>query len=125
MSQSEMTKIKAKNPEEAKVLRTVLARDGGKWSECPCGWFTKSESPKCPDPKCKKWIKATGGKKKVKLYAHVNSEDYFSDGEAMGLEEQALSTFANWGYEIPFDAEVDLRTGEVKLLTVFGHKIQY
>lgn len=125
MSQPELVKIKAKNEEEAKTLRTVLARSGEKWNECPCGWFTKGENPKCPDPKCKKWKKATGGKKTVKLYAHENSENWYHDGEKLGLEGDALSNFANWGYELEFEGEVDLETGEVKLLTVGGHKIQY
>lgn len=115
--------IKTKTKAEADVLRAVLARGNEKWNECPCGWFYKGA--RCPDKTCKEWLKTTGGKKQVKLYAHVNSEDYYNDGEKMGLEEGAISTFANWGYEIAFDAEVDLRTGKVKLLTVNGHKIQY
>jgi hypothetical protein len=114
--------IKTKNKAEADVLRVVLARNGEKWSECPCGWFYKSV--RCPDKTCKEWKKANGTRK-VKLYAHENSENWYHDGEEMGLEGEALSTFANWGYELEFEGEVNMETGEVKLLTVGGHKIQY
>lgn len=114
--------MKANTPEEAATLRKIIARGTAKYTECPCGWFYTGA--RCPDKNCKKWKKANGTKK-VKLYAHENSENWYHEGQQMGLEGEALTNFSNWGYELQFEGEVNLETGEVKLLSVDGHKIQY
>ena len=64
-------------------------------------------------------------KKTIKLYAHVDDDGEYDTGEELGLTGDALRTFSGWGYELAFDAEVDLGTGKVKLLTIDGHPIQY
>lgn len=123
MSTPEAVALKANTPKEAEVLRTVLARSTEKWNECKCGWFYKGV--KCPAKNCPEWKKATGGKKIVQLYAHAEDETYYDEGKKLGLEGEPLRNFSNWGYELAFEGEVDLTTGEVKLLSVDGHKIQY
>lgn len=114
--------MKADTPAEKKVLRGMIKRrgDGGSWKECPCGWFYKGDS--CPDKKCK--IAYPGGKRIVKTYAHVSDEEYYSQGEKLGLEGDALSSFAGWGYEIEFEVEVDMTSGETKIISCDGHKLQ-
>lgn len=64
-------------------------------------------------------------KKKVKLYLHGSKEDDRYHGQKFGLSPEALDNFVGWGYEVEFDAELDIETGDVKLLKVNGHKIQY
>lgn len=62
---------------------------------------------------------------KIKLYAHADDDTYYEKGEKLGFKGKVLRNFANWGYELEFDAEVDMETGEVKLLSIDGHKILY
>lgn len=71
------------------------------------------------------WRGTSVAKKKVKLYLHGSKEDDRWNGKNFGLSEAALENFIGWGYEVAFDAEVDMETGDVKLLKVNGHKIQY
>lgn len=117
------TAIKVANEAERVTLRAVLKRNGRpgevEWTECPCGWFYVGSL--CPDEKCKAVPKTI----KTKLYAHVDDGDEFSKGRELGLSMEASTQFSNWGYELEFEAEVNPKTGEVKLLTVDGHKIQY
>lgn len=83
--------------------------------------FLHYVGPMCPDERCKvvpETIKTT-------LYAHVDDGDEFSKGRELGLSMKAAETFSGWGYELEFEAEVNPKTGEVKLLSVDGHKIQY
>lgn len=118
--------MRMENEQEREVFRKIIKRspDATEWKECPCGYFFNGV--RCPDKTCKAWQKLTGGKAKLKLYAHESSENYYEEGKKLGIEDDgALSIFCNWGYEIEFDGEVNLKTGEVKLLTVNGHKIQY
>jgi len=117
------TAMKAANDAERATLRTVIARTtkvtGEQWTECPCGWFYVGKL--CPDEKCKV-VPATI---KTKLYAHVDDGDQFHNGRELGLSQEAAEKFSGWGYELAFEAEVNPKTGEVKLLTIDGHKIQY
>jgi hypothetical protein len=116
--------IKVTIPAEKLILRRIIAKGqsaGNAYKECPCGWFYTGK--RCPDEKCKLWIPVAP--KIIELYAHVNDEDEYEEGKELGLEDEALRTFANWGYELKFKAEVDLTNGKVKLLTIDGHKIQY
>jgi len=115
--------MKASSDAERETLRVILARTtlvtNEKWTECPCGWFFTGKL--CPDQKCKV-VPATI---KTKLYAHVEKGDEYSKGRELGLKQDACDTFSRWGYELEFEAEVNPKTGEVKLLSVDGHKIQY
>ncbi len=114
------TGMKVHTEEERTTLRAILARGAEKWNECPCGWFYSGA--RCPDENCKEWKKANGTKR-AKLYAHVDKDTNYDIGREIGLEGDALRRFSYWGHEIAFDADVDMETGEVKLLTVDGHKI--
>lgn len=118
---AEAIAMKANTEEEKVTLRAVLARGNQTWSECPCGWFYSG--PRCPDKSCKKW-KQAGGTKTIKLYAHVDDEGEYEEGEKLGLEGDALREFVSWGYELAFDAKVDMETGKVTLLMVDGRKIE-
>jgi hypothetical protein len=109
---------KAVTEQERVTLRALLARGEQKWNECPCGWFYSGSC--CPDKGCKEWKKRP---KRVKLYAHEDSDSGYEQGEELGLEDDALKNFAHWGYEIEFEADVNMETGEVKLLSVDGRKI--
>ena len=119
---AEAVAMKVETEEERVALRAVIARgiDPGRWKECPCGWFY-SEA-RCPDKKCVQWKKANGTKR-IKLYAHADKDGGFQTGTELGFVADALRRFAGWGYELSFDADVDLETGEVTLVTVNGHKI--
>lgn len=114
--------MKVEAEAERTILRKVIARGDNpeSWRECPCGWFFQGS--RCPDQKCKLWKKANG-KKTVKLYVHGSKESGYDAGERLGLEGDALRNFSYWNGEITFDAEVNMETGDVTLLTVDGHKI--
>jgi hypothetical protein len=116
----EATAMKATTEQERATLRTILARGEQKYTECPCGWFYLGA--KCPDQKCKQWKKANGTKR-IKLYTHGDRESAYEVGKELGLEGDTLRTFAYWGEEIEFEADVNMETGEVTLVTVDGHKI--
>ena len=115
--------MKAANDNERVLLRGVIKRSSlvtkEEWTECPCGWFYVGKL--CPDEKCKIVPKSI----KTKLYAHVDKGDEYATGRELGLSPDACDTFCRWGYELEFEAEVNPKTGEVKLLTIDGHKIQY
>jgi hypothetical protein len=61
--------------------------------------------------------------KRIKLYLHDSGESAYEKGKELGLEGEALKRFSGWGYEVEFDAAVNMETGKVTLLTVNGHKI--
>jgi hypothetical protein len=117
---AEATAMKATTEQERTTLRTILGRGEQKYTECPCGWFYIGA--KCPDQKCKKW-KIANGTKRVKLYVHGSKEAGYDKGEELGLTGDALRTFSYWGTEITFEADVNMETGEVTLLSVDGQKI--
>ena len=119
---SEAFGVKANTEEEKIVIRTVIARGEAKkkWNECPCGWFYTEA--RCPDKDCKEWT-TVNGTRRIKLYAHADKDGGFEDGQTLGLTGDALTRFAGWGYELVFDADVNMVTGEVTLVTVNGHKI--
>lgn len=118
----EATAMKVQNEEERIALRAVLARSTGgpNWKECPCGWFYIGA--RCPDKTCKAWKEANGSKR-LKLYAHADEDSAYEKGKVLGLEGDALEEFSRWGCELEFEAEVDMETGKVKLLSVDGRKI--
>jgi hypothetical protein len=117
------TAMKAANDNERVLLRGIIKRSTlvtkEEWTECPCGWFFIGKI--CPDEKCKIAPKSI----KTKLYAHVDKGDAYATGRELGLKQDVCDTFSRWGYELEFEAEVNPKTGEVKLLTIDGHKIQY
>ena len=117
---AEATAMKAATEPERAVLRAILKRGGQQYIECPCGWFYSGS--RCPDKTCVAWKKANGTKR-VKLYVHGDREGGYAKGKELGLEGDALRTFAYWGEEIAFEADVNMETGEVTLLAVDGHKI--
>jgi hypothetical protein len=117
---AEATAMKATTEQERTTLRTILARGAQKYTECPCGWFYIGA--KCPDTKCKEWKKANGTKR-IKMYVHGNDESENERGKQLGLEGTALENFSGWSYEIEFEADVNMETGEVTLVTVNGRKI--
>jgi hypothetical protein len=113
--------MKAVTECERQVLRAVLSRGGQEWNECPCGWFYSG--PRCPDKDCKEWKKAWGTKR-FRLYASADKETaYYIGRDKVGLEGDALSRFSRWGDEIEFEVDIDTETGDVKLVSVNGHKI--
>jgi|SRR5271154_5172798 len=119
---AEAIAMKANTEAEKVVLRAVIKRGdaGMKYYECPCGWFYSGS--RCPDKNCKEWT-TVNGTRKIKLYAHADKDGGFEDGETLGLTGDALTRFAGWGYELVFDADVNMVTGEVTLVTINGHKI--
>lgn len=125
MPENQIQAMKANTEEEKKSLRSILARgaanNGPVYKECHCGWFYIGS--RCPDKTCNEWKKDGGNKKVVKLYARANEDGHYEQGKKLGLEGEALRNFAHWGYELEFDVEVDLETGNTTLLKVDGRQI--
>lgn len=61
--------------------------------------------------------------RRIKLYLHGDDESAYEKGKELGFEGEALDRFSGWGYEVEFNADVNMETGEVKLITVNGYKI--
>lgn len=120
MDKAIMVTMKANTEEEKVALRAILERGTAEWYECPCGWFYSGV--RCPDKNCKEWTQVNGIRR-VTLYSHSDKEGGYDKGQKLGLEGDALRRFASWGYELVFEADVNLETGDVALLTVNGHKI--
>jgi hypothetical protein len=114
--------MKVETETERKVLRAVLSRDKTKkWAECPCGWFYLESEKRCPDAKCPHRKNTIA----VKLYVHGDDESEYHRGQQLGIKDgEALDRFSGWSYEIEFDAEVNIDTGEVKLLKCDGKWLQ-
>jgi hypothetical protein len=118
---AEVIAMKTTTEEERAFLRTILKRGGEKFWECPCGWFYSGA--RCPDKDCKEWTKVNGTKR-FKLYAHADKETAYAIGrDKVGLEGDALRNFSGWGYELEFEVDIDMETGNTKLISVDGHKI--
>lgn len=58
------------------------------------------------------------GKVKALAYLHSGKESMLDLGEEIGLEGEALNTFMYALYEVEFELEVDMSTGEHKILKV-------
>src|SRR5271170_140854 len=117
---AEAVGVKANTEEEKVAIRALIRAGNAEWKECPCGWFYFGA--RCPDKDCKEWT-ALNGTRRIKLYSHTDKESGYDNGKQLGLTGDALKRFAHWGYELAFDADVNLETGDVTLLTVDGHKI--
>jgi hypothetical protein len=62
--------------------------------------------------------------KRFKLYAHADKETAYAIGrDKVGLEGEALDNFSRWGYELEFVVDIDVKTGNVQLLSVNDHYI--
>lgn len=59
--------------------------------------------------------------KVIKMYLHGSKDSNWETGEEIGLSEDAIKeNFAYALYEVEFDVEVDMETGETKIMTVDG-----
>lgn len=57
-------------------------------------------------------------KKIIKMYLHSDKESNFELGEEIGLSEKAIQEQFKYAlYEVEFDVEVDMETGETKVLS--------
>lgn len=57
------------------------------------------------------------GKKIIKMYLHGDKESNWEQGKKIGLSDEAISeNFAYALYEVEFDVEVDMETGDTKIL---------
>ena len=63
-------------------------------------------------------------KKIIKMYLHGSKENNYDQGEEIGLTGDALDNFAYALYEVEFDVEVDMKTGEQRILKVDGVKLE-
>jgi len=61
--------------------------------------------------------------KTVKMYLHGDQESNYTQGEEIGLKGEELKMFSYALYEVAFDVEVDMATGEVKILKVDGKRV--
>lgn len=55
-------------------------------------------------------------KKTIKIYLHSSKDSNYDTAEDLGLSEDAQKTFAYALYEVECEVEVDMETGETKLL---------
>jgi len=62
-------------------------------------------------------------KKTTKMYLHGDRDSAFEKGEMLGLEGEALSMFSHALTEVEFDVEVDMGTGEAKIIKVDGREL--
>jgi hypothetical protein len=56
-------------------------------------------------------------KKIIKMYLHGSKETNWDIGQENGLEGEALSNFMYALYEVEFEVEVDMKTGDSKILS--------
>jgi hypothetical protein len=63
------------------------------------------------------------GKVITKMWLHGSKEDSFDVGRKLGLSEKALKVFVNALYEIEFEVEVELLSGESQIVAVNGKKL--
>lgn len=66
---------------------------------------------------------STDGKIITKMYLHGSKESNYEEGKELGLSKEALNNFCYALYEVEFDVEVDIKTGDTKILTVDGRKL--
>lgn len=67
--------------------------------------------------------RAPHGKVLAKVYVHGNKESMWKRGEALGLTCEALRAFSFACYEIEVGLEVDLDTGESRIVTIDGREV--
>jgi hypothetical protein len=59
----------------------------------------------------------------VTMYLHRDKESNYDIGEEIGLSEEALKKFAYALSEVEFNVEVDMKTGNSKIIDVDGRKL--
>jgi hypothetical protein len=59
----------------------------------------------------------------IKMYLHSDKESNYQKGSDLGLTGDVLRNFTYALYEVTFDVEVNRKTGEVKIISVDGHKL--
>ena len=63
-------------------------------------------------------------KTQIKMYSHSSKESNHSLASGMDFSsEEAKETFLYALYEVEFDVEVDLDTGDTEIIAVDGHKL--
>lgn len=56
-------------------------------------------------------------KKVIKMYLHSSKDSNYEKAEELGLSEEATQKFKYALYEVEFDVEVDMETGDTKILS--------
>lgn len=59
-------------------------------------------------------------KKIIKIVLHSDKDSNFEKGEEIGLTGEALSKFSYALYEVEFEVEVDMETGETSVISVIS-----
>lgn len=59
-------------------------------------------------------------KVKTTFFVHGDRDSNYGDGELLGLTDEALDNFSRTGYEIEFEIEVNLKTGNAKAIKMNG-----
>jgi hypothetical protein len=64
-------------------------------------------------------------KKVIKMYLNGDKESNWDKGQEIGLTEEAIHEHFKYAlYEVELDVEVDMETGETKILMVDGRKLE-
>ena len=59
----------------------------------------------------------------VKMYLHGDKESNREQGKDLGLRSLALNNFCGALYEVEFEVEVDMETGDTKIISCDGKKL--
>jgi hypothetical protein len=57
-------------------------------------------------------------KVKTTFFVHSDGDGNYNNGKEMGLSGKALDNFCRTGFEISFEIEVNLKTGEAKAISM-------
>jgi len=63
-------------------------------------------------------------KKVIQMGLHSSKDSNYYEGEEIGLKGEALHNFSYALYEVMFDVEVDMKTGDTIILTCDGKKLE-
>lgn len=64
-------------------------------------------------------------KKIITDYLHGDEDGFDQIPENEFKDFAAYRNAANWAYELEFEVEIDMDTGDSKILSVDGHKVLY
>ena len=59
----------------------------------------------------------------ITAYLHSSKDGLYEAGQEFGLKGQALYNYAHMLYEVEFELELDITTGETEILKVDGMKL--